>query len=332
MFKERVNVKPTIVAIPGLAPAILIHGDALSKMWQYVDQCADEIGWLGTAYRSDDNNIIVRDAFLFHQEVHSTTTEITPDGLAFFAQDLLSNDLESGMEIWNNLKVWGHSHVNMAVSPSGQDNSQMETFAQTGHDWFIRIIANKSGELKIDVYDYTRGITWIDTPWERLETETEETIANQIWALQKQLDAIKTQSLNAHKEDIKLEMSEKVKKKACATQGTWFTNGQTRWSNTGTPTNGQYAWLPYKEQQAKEVKETEENEEGRTLFWSKFEYADMKYFVFANDLREFKNMLADDATLDLYTDKEVKDLFNYVKFYKEKYPAIFEHTYNSGGI
>ena len=67
----------------------------------------DEVGWLGTVYyNSEHNYYFVSDVFLFDQEVHGTTTEITPEGLADFATELLQR--EDGMEIWNNMKLWGH--------------------------------------------------------------------------------------------------------------------------------------------------------------------------------------------------------------------------------
>src|SRR5690606_11009605 len=108
------------------------------KMFIYVDECNDEIGWLGTAkiMEGNEHNIVfIDDVFLFDQEVHATTTEITPEGLTEFANELIEMG-DKGIEIWNNIKVWGHSHVNLGVSPSGQDDKQMKTFRDGGHDWF----------------------------------------------------------------------------------------------------------------------------------------------------------------------------------------------------
>ena len=73
---------------------------------------------------------------------------------------------KNGIEIWNNMKVWGHSHVNMTTSPSGQDDKQIEVFAENADDFFIRIIANKKGDFRIDLYDFTTGVIYEKLPYE----------------------------------------------------------------------------------------------------------------------------------------------------------------------
>lgn len=145
------------------APKISINLNAMNKMKEYVRQSDLEIGWLGTSRRVG-NVFYIDDVFLFKQEVHATTTEITTEGLNEFAMDLLYE--ENGVEIWNNMKVWGHSHVNMPTTPSGQDDKQIEVFAENAEDFFIRIIANKSGDFRIDLYDFTTGVIYEKLPYE----------------------------------------------------------------------------------------------------------------------------------------------------------------------
>ena len=163
MFKQRSNPKTDVKIIFDM-PTVYIKPTAYAKMAHLVDLVDKEVGWLGTAYKTENNGVIViEDVILFHQEVNSTTCEITPEGLSEFAEELLQ--LESGLEKWNNIKLWGHSHVNMGVSPSTQDDKQMEVFADH-NEWFLRIIANKSGELKVDLFDYKANISYLDLPWE----------------------------------------------------------------------------------------------------------------------------------------------------------------------
>ena len=83
------------------APKVYIDIKAMNKMKEYVRQSSLEIGWLGTARRFS-NQIFIDDVFLFKQEVHSTTTEITTEGLNEFAMELLSQ--EDGINIWNNFR------------------------------------------------------------------------------------------------------------------------------------------------------------------------------------------------------------------------------------
>lgn len=129
---------------------LYILPEARQKMEIYCDLSQGEIGWLGFVKDMGNAGFLIEDVALLKQEVHSATTEITADGL---------------FEFWNNtapedqgkVKLWGHSHVNMSVSPSGQDNSQMDYF-KDGNPWFIRLITNKKREYHIDIYDYENGI------------------------------------------------------------------------------------------------------------------------------------------------------------------------------
>lgn len=161
MFKPRMDAKTKVKIIN--IPQVNITTNAYAKMTHIVNGCDKEVGWLGTVnWDRENNTIFIEDIYLFEQEVNYTTCEISPEGLAKFAEELLQQS--NGVEIWNNIKLWGHSHVNMEVSPSGQDNDQMDTFADH-NDWFLRIIANKKGDLKIDLFDYTSNIYFEDLPW-----------------------------------------------------------------------------------------------------------------------------------------------------------------------
>lgn len=128
---------------------VYILPEARAKMELYCDLSSEEIGWLAFVEKTNVG-FLITDCILLKQEVHATTTEIDPAAL---------------LEFWNNtpiekqvnIKLWGHSHVNMAPNPSGQDDSQMDYF-KDGNDWFIRLITNKKREYHIDVFDYKNGI------------------------------------------------------------------------------------------------------------------------------------------------------------------------------
>lgn len=212
MFKENPTNKQTKVSVlEACVPTIVIDGQALIKMALYVEECNDEIGWLGTAVMDDKYNVYIKDVFLFDQEVHSTTTEISPEGLSEFGEKLLQQT--DGVDIWNTIKVWGHSHVNMAPNPSNQDDSQMETFANCGHDWFVRIIANKKDDLRVDLYHYKLGLIYTNLPWYELAPVEERELEQQINDLYAQLQVLQEGRKERYKEDITVEMKAKVKKK-----------------------------------------------------------------------------------------------------------------------
>lgn len=212
MFTQRPKADTKVGVVKEFAPRIGVKSDAIAKMFIYVNECKDEVGWLGTAnYNEKERFITIEDVYLFDQEVHATTTEITPEGLSDFAQELLSMG-DEGMEIWNNLKMWGHSHVNMSVSPSGQDDRQMETFREGGHDWFIRLIANKKGDMKLDLYDYNSGIVYLDLPWVEIRPDEESEILQQINNLYRKLDEMENERVASYEVQIKEEMKKKVRK------------------------------------------------------------------------------------------------------------------------
>lgn len=206
----QVENKKTTIQLLDDAPYVLIRREALNKMYHYTDICKDEVGWLGTAYKTEEGYEIV-DTFLFDQEVHATTTEITTEGLSAFGEKILTDPTMDGMEVWNNLKMWGHSHVNMSTSPSGQDDLQMKKFAEVGHDFFIRLICNKKGDLRVDVYDYASGVAYLDAQWYVQEPSEVESVLDAIAELEERLEALKTRSLTLVETEIKQEVAEKVK-------------------------------------------------------------------------------------------------------------------------
>lgn len=138
---------------------------ALDTVINRVDKFSGkEIGWLGEVERVNERDFILSRIFIPKQEVHATTTEITPTGLEELANDLLDRDMT---DVINKLKLWGHSHVNMGVTPSGQDNSQLAEFSKNNEDFFIRMIMNKKGSYKVDLLDMVR-----DTTYENIEMIT----------------------------------------------------------------------------------------------------------------------------------------------------------------
>lgn len=206
MFKERREVKAE-VTFAGGDPIIYVTPMALDKMAWYVQGCDKEIGWLGRVERLENNIFVIHDVYLFKQEVHATTCEINPEGLADFVTELFTNDTENAMEIVNNLRLWGHSHVNMSVSPSGQDETQVNTFKEA-NPWFIRVIANKSGEMEFSIFDWEQGIKFKNVKWVEYR-------ANQ----------------TALEETIKAEIASKVTTKSYASAGTSWNAGRV-WNST----------------------------------------------------------------------------------------------------
>lgn len=126
---------------------------AYDKMRLYVELCEDEIGWLGYVDKlPDDAGYMVTDVFLLDQEVHGATTEISPTAIIDYYNSL---DAEGRDNFLKRCKIWGHSHVNMAPTPSGQDDDMGKELSKDVEDFYIRLITNKRGEYNVTFYDKT---------------------------------------------------------------------------------------------------------------------------------------------------------------------------------
>ena len=206
-------------------PTLFISNDAYLKMQEYIAQSKKEIGWLGTCSRQDDDYII-NNVYLFDQEVHETTCEITEEGLNKFALELMEKP--NGMDIWNNICLWGHSHVNMGVLPSSQDNKQLDFFLKNMKEgFFIRYIGNKKGEIGLQIVDIDKNIILDETEISIKRVMTEEDV-KQIVSLEEEIKALNKRIYDIKKcpevfaNSIKTEIAEKVKEKKYT-----FTTGNT---------------------------------------------------------------------------------------------------------
>lgn len=133
-------------------PKILCTLEAYRKMRNYVSIHDKEIGWFGTVEKVNDIYVIT-DVILPKQEVTSTYNEIDTETLIALASELTSEQITK-------LRCYGHSHVDMTVSPSGTDKEQVEELTE-GSEWFITVINNKDDDWHIAFNDYKRGLQFI---------------------------------------------------------------------------------------------------------------------------------------------------------------------------
>lgn len=152
-------------------PVVLIDKQgAYDPMFYIVDQSPDEVSWLGAVERNG-MEFLIQEVFLFDQEVHSTQTTMDTEAVGAFFAELASQP--DGVEKVNKIKLWGHSHVGMGVSPSGPDEDQMRLFGESA-DWFVMGIANKRGDLRFEIHLFDLGIKIVDVEWEIYEPEQTE--------------------------------------------------------------------------------------------------------------------------------------------------------------
>lgn len=158
-----------LTAIP--EPRIVITPLAFDKMWAWVDACPEEVGWVGRVQKFEEV-FAITDVFLLDQDVQPALTTITEKGVRDFLMEWVVKD----PNVVNEMRMWGHSHVNMGTTPSGQDEQQMQLFLNPDIDWFIRLICNKRGRMQFTILYYTLGLEVNDVPWDLIRTVDQETM------------------------------------------------------------------------------------------------------------------------------------------------------------
>lgn len=106
-------------------PTVKITADTYVKMLELIRQSPIEISWHGMVERvKEKNTYIVYDIMVFPQINSATTTTADEEGFAKWQTALLM-DMDFPIE---NLRLHGHSHVNMEVFSSGVDDTYQEIF------------------------------------------------------------------------------------------------------------------------------------------------------------------------------------------------------------
>lgn len=113
--------------------------DQHDEISEYVKQCSDEIGGLGTLIFDDKGTAHIEQLFMVKQKVHGSTCELDPEDINRVMFEVFEKDCKG------QLCFWWHSHVHMGVSPSGQDDTTMAQIGNAGYS--IAMIINKRGEM-----------------------------------------------------------------------------------------------------------------------------------------------------------------------------------------
>lgn len=151
------TLKPKDHVAPRM-PTVFYTPEAWDTVWFIVGVCPQEVGWLGLVDTLPSGDFLITEVFVPEQQVHGTETDISPDAMTDLAMHLIDMGHDT-----NKLIYWGHSHVNMGVSPSGQDERQVDEYLEHA-PLFIRGIYNKRGERKLDVFDRERGLIFQKCP------------------------------------------------------------------------------------------------------------------------------------------------------------------------
>lgn len=141
---------------------LYITADAWLKMIALVNAFSTEVEWHGLAKRISECEYEIYDVLVFPHAVTGTTvTSEYPEYTAW---------LESlDDKTFADLKMHGHSHVNMAVSPSGVDNQYRDDVVgqlptNAGDDTFyIFMILNKKLDISAEIYDVSQNAKYDTT-------------------------------------------------------------------------------------------------------------------------------------------------------------------------
>ena len=158
------HIKGITSGIPS-EPEIHFTPKAWAQMEYIVDHCDKEVGWFTLQTYDPETNIFRIDAVVLpEQEVSSVETDISGEHWAEATHELILAGEDT-----SRMYGWFHSHVNMNVTPSPQDEHQVEEFLEDLVDVpevpaFIRGIMNKQGDIKLDVYFMHEGIAYSCVP------------------------------------------------------------------------------------------------------------------------------------------------------------------------
>lgn len=136
-------------------PLIAITPLALLKMQALVAAYDKELAWHGVVAKIDDVYTI-QDILVYPQIATAATVDANEDE---YGKWLMKN-----RDVLNNIRMQGHSHVNMGVSPSGTDLTYYKDLLVHVDDFYIFLIVNKAGLVHVRFYDMTQNILFTDVP------------------------------------------------------------------------------------------------------------------------------------------------------------------------
>lgn len=136
--------------------SVVFHPNAWTKMTLLLNKCDKEVAWHGVAHRADvegKNIYLISDIVVYPQTVTSATVDMDTEKYAKWLQEHDEDDR------FENLRMQGHSHVNMGVTPSGTDiGHQMDILSMLGPDsFYIFMIYNKRHEHYVRIFDMAKN-------------------------------------------------------------------------------------------------------------------------------------------------------------------------------
>lgn len=140
---------------------LFFTAEAWAKMVALLEEFDKEVAWHGVAIRldrPDKNEYLIDDILVYPQEVTGASVDMDPDLYDKWFRDNGDDDR------FYNIRMQGHSHVNMAPTPSSVDlQHQGDILSMVKNDGFyIFMIYNKSYKHNIKIYDLRDNVLFED--------------------------------------------------------------------------------------------------------------------------------------------------------------------------
>lgn len=150
MFDGRISYSKSFKWEKEEKATVTFSQTAFYKMLQLIYGFSSEVAWHGTVYRDEaqPNAFRIEDIFVYPQLVSGANVET--DQVAYQSWLYSLDD-----EVFNNLRMQGHSHVDFTTTPSTVDTThQGKILEQLDDDMFyIFMIWNKKMERTVTIFD-----------------------------------------------------------------------------------------------------------------------------------------------------------------------------------
>ena len=170
---------------------LTITPEAFSKIMLTVLSTDKEIGWHGTIERDaeDETNFVLKNIIFFPQEVTSATVVADEAAYPIWA-------LKLPEETFNEMRFHGHSHVNMATSPSPTDMTyRADLIHQFKDGFYVFLIINKKLETNCQIYDFDNNMLYSNS---EVEINVGNEYVQEIAAATKEMVKSKTYNYGGH--------------------------------------------------------------------------------------------------------------------------------------
>lgn len=158
VFKNNtVNYSKKLTLNTGKKASLEISQLADKKMRALVDKFDKEVAWHGIARKVKDGDYVIDDIVVYPQKVTGSTVTTDQEKYQMWLY-------EQPDEIFNNLRMQGHSHVNMSVTPSSVDETYYGGIVDQlrDDDFYIFLVTNKKGDVYVNIYDKQSNTVYED--------------------------------------------------------------------------------------------------------------------------------------------------------------------------